>query len=195
MASSTVDICNRALQKLGAKRIGLITENSPNARACIALYDQLRDAELRNHPWTFAIKRAEIAKDATDPAWGRDASFQLPTDFLRLINTYPEMNDPFTDFEIEGRKILTNRAAPLRIRYIARITDENVMDVLFTEALASRLAIELGEEITQSNTKKQLLYGEYEENINRAKKANAIERPAVVSPNSNYDDTWVNVRN
>ena len=55
--ASEVDICNRALSKLGAARITSLTEDSVNARACNAMYESVRDAELRAHPWNFAMKR------------------------------------------------------------------------------------------------------------------------------------------
>ena len=92
MATSEVEICNRALQKIGAKRITSLTQDAPNARACNVAYFVLRDMELRNHPWNFSIKRAELAADATPPDWGRQNSFTLPSDFLCLRPDYPEDN-------------------------------------------------------------------------------------------------------
>jgi hypothetical protein len=64
-STSVVEICNRALQKLGAARITSLTQDTPNARSCNVAYNVLRKAELRSHPWSFAIKRAELAADAS----------------------------------------------------------------------------------------------------------------------------------
>lgn len=190
MATSVVEICNRALQKLGAARITSLTENTPNARSCNVAYEVLKKAELRAHPWNFAIARAELAADATEPDWGRANSFTLPSDFLRLIDDYPELNLNSKDWQIEGKKILTNDSAPLYIRYIYDVTDPNEFDALFVEALASRMAMELCEEITQSNSKIQTASQMYKDTIREARRNNAIENVAAKPP----EDEWVTVR-
>src|SRR4051812_44976933 len=85
MATSDVSICNLALQKLGATRIAALTDNSRNARAVAACYEQMRDRELRANPWNFAKARAQLAAAGTAPAFDYNNAFPLPTDFLRLI--------------------------------------------------------------------------------------------------------------
>lgn len=188
--ASEVGICNRALQKLGAKRITSLSEDSVNARACNVAFESLRDFELREHSWSFAIKRSSLAADSVAPAWGRANSFQLPSDCLKVLPPYPEMNRNDIDWQIEGRKILTNDKAPLLVRYIAQVIDPNEMDAAFKETLACRIALELCEEITQSNTKKDALLKDYEMTVRRAKKANAIEN----APGTPPEDTWVTGR-
>lgn len=188
--ASEVDICNRALQKLGAKRITALTDDSVNARSCNAAYEIVRDAELRAHPWNFAIARASLAADSTAPSWGRAKSYELPADYLRLLPPYPEDNSNALDWQVEGRKVYTDDTAPLYIRYIKRVSDTSLFDALFVEALSTKLASELCEEITQSNAKKEGLKDDYRETIARAKKTNAIEGVSQEPP----DDTWLTVR-
>lgn len=188
--ASEVDICNRALQKLGAKRITSLSEDSVNARACNAAYSIVRDAELRKHPWNFAIQRANIAADSTEPDWGRANSFTLPADFIRLLAPYPEDNLNDMDWQIEGNKIYTDDTAPLYVRYIARIEDTSLFDSLYIESLACKIALELCEELTQSNQKKEGLREDYKQVIADAKKANAIERVSQMPP----EDTWISER-
>lgn len=189
--ASEVGIANRALQKLGAKRIVSLTEDSRNGRAINASFDELRDAELRAHTWTFATKRAQLAASATAPLFGKARSFPLPSDFLRKLNLDPQENLNSDDQQLEGRNIITNDSAPLDLRYVYRVEDPNEMDVLFREALASRIAMELAEEITQSNSKKEAAEFDYKRAISEAKRTNAIERIAQQPP----EDTWVTVRN
>lgn len=188
--ASVVEIVNRALQKLGAKKITAITEDTVNARAMNTAYETLRDAELRAHAWSFAIARASLAADASAPDWGRQNSFQLPSDFIRLINPYPEDNIMDNDWQIEGRKILTDDSAPLEIRYIYKVTDPNEMDALFREALATKLALETCEALTQSNAKKESLREDYDAVIKLARRTNAIENSAAMPP----EDDWVTKR-
>src|SRR4051812_14590513 len=106
--ASQVEICNRALQKLGAKRIAAITEDSVNGRACNLAYTAVLESELQDHPWSFAIERFALSADATAPAWGRARSFTLPSNHLRLCAPYPEDNYAERDWIIEGNKILTD---------------------------------------------------------------------------------------
>lgn len=190
MAVSVVTICNLALQMLGAARITSLDEDSVNARACNACYEMLRRSELREHPWNCAKSRAALAADATAPSWGRANSFALPADFLALIKPYPEDNDYTLDYEIEGRSILSDEDAPLYIRYIADVTDVSQMDPLLQEAIATRMAIQMCEEITNSNTKKNFLKDDYKIVIAKAKRSNAIEGvPAVAT-----SDEWLEAR-
>ncbi len=208
-APSEVDVCNRALQKLGAKRIASLTEASVSARAVNLAYPIVRRSELRKYPWNFAITRVQLAADSPAPTWGRQNSFTLPNDFITLANIYPETlyNDintvgvtvAFTaestgmsDWVIEaGNKIVTNDSAPLNVRYIADITDTTQWDTIFVEVLATALAYEVCEELTQSNSKKQALGVEYDRLINEAKHSASIE----IAPNDPPADTWITVRN
>lgn len=188
--ASVTEICNRALQKLGAKSITSIDENSNAARSCLRCYEVLRDAELMDHRWGFAIKRSELAADSPSPSWGRANSFTLPVDYLKSIPPYPEMDHFDRDWVIENGKIISNDSAPLYLRYIGKITDPNQMDVLFREALSAKMALEMCEEITQSNTKKESLRADYEDIIKRARKASAIQSVPQVA----VEDEWIAVR-
>lgn len=189
MASST-DICNRALQKLGAARINSLTDQSTNARACALCYDTLRKELYRSHPWNFAIQRFQLAADATPPAFGYANSFTLPTGWQRVLPPDPVQNFNDRDWIIEGGKLLTNDSSPLNVRCVIDIQDTTLMDVSYQEALSSKMAEEMAEQITQSNTKKQAAADMYKDDINNAKKNNAIEKVPQQAP---YD-TWITKR-
>jgi hypothetical protein len=70
------------------------------------------------------------------------------------------------------------------------VQDPSEYDALFVEALAARLAFESCETLTNSNTKKQALWEEYLAAMGAARRANAIERPALTLP----DDSWLQAR-
>lgn len=188
--ASKVEIANRALQQLGAKRITSLSEDSRNARAISAAYEPVKVAELRKHPWSFAVKRVQLAASASNPIFERASQYPLPSDFLRLLPLDPEAVQNDEDWQIEGGSIITDDTGSLNVRYIANIDDPNTMDPMFREALSARLAYELAEEITQSNTKKREAIRNYEDQIAHAKRVNAIERVALVPP----EDTWVSKR-
>jgi len=189
--ASVVEICNRALQKLGAKRITVITEDSVNARACNNAYESLRLAELRSHPWACATKRAALAASSTEPLFVKANSYPLPSDYVRLLPNDDGYNYNSLDWQIEEGNIITDDSAPLNIRYVYDLTDPQIMDPLFREALSSRLALELCEELTQSNQKKESLRQDYKESIREARRVNAILNVAAKPPESE----WITIRN
>ncbi len=183
--ASAVSVCNRALQKLGADRITSLTEDTPVARECNACYEPLLEAELRAHPWNFAVKRAMLAADSDAPPFGYSLQYTLPVDFLRLLHNEEYGAD--LDYKIEGDKILCDMPSPLNIRYIARVNDHNLFDALFAEAFATRMAFEMAEKITQSNAKGSQLREDYKQAIREARKANAFERVSIEFPASSWE--------
>lgn len=179
---SEVDICNLALQRLGAKTITALTDDSTAARECNRVYAHARDSELRAHPWSFARKRAELAASATAPAFGYANQYPLPSDFLRLLPTTLQL-----DFQIESGHIMTDDAAPLQVIYIYQVTNPNDFDQLFVDLLVARIARDLAEKITQSNTKISTAQSLYEEMKKEARRINAFERPPQDAPTDVWD--------
>jgi len=189
MAVSDVDICNLALQMLGAASItGLPpSDTSTNAKACNACYEKLRDKELRVNRWGFAKRRVVLAPDATAPAFDFLYAFSWPSDCLRPLRPQ-NRND--CDWQFENKKILTNDGDTLNLVYIARVTDPNNFDAAFVEALAAKMAWHMCEAITQSNTKKADALKAYDRIIAEAKLANSIEQV----PEDPADDLWITAR-
>tara|TARA_R110000803_G_scaffold124079_1_gene191901 strand:- start:11830 stop:12408 length:579 start_codon:yes stop_codon:yes gene_type:complete len=188
MSSSDVDICNLALQRLGAKPISSLSQDSTAARACNRAYEHSRDSELRAHPWSFARARASLAAESTDPIFGFAKQYPLPSDYLRILpNDGVNGTSTQNDFQIEGRKILTDDSSPISLVYLRKVTDTNEFDALFVELLASRIAVEIAEKVTQSNTKKADAQQQYKEVKAEARKVNAFERPAQELPT----DPWI----
>ncbi len=188
--ASEVDICNRGLVHLGAKLVTSLTENTPNARSCNQIYAGLRDAELRKHPWNFAITRVQLAASSITPVFGRARAFPLPADYLATRPPYPEAHLNSRDWIIEGTEIYTDDGDPLNFRYVRRIEAVERMDPLFQEALGVSIGLALCEQITQSNTKKDFLVKEYKRIMADARKANAFDR----IPSESTHDTWETAR-
>lgn len=146
MASET-DVINAALDKLGVERIGTHPDfNTPAGRLANQTYAKLRDRLLRSHPWNFALKRLSIIATSTAPVWEYDNAFNLPSDWLRTMEVE---NATQSDWQIEGKQIVTDLSSPIKILYIARITDPTLWDALFYDALAAFLAKEWALKLTQ----------------------------------------------
>lgn len=198
MATSDTGICNLALQKVGAKSITSLGDDTVAARECNRLYAHCRDMELRANPWGFAKKRAQLAAHSTAPSFGPARAFPLPDDYLRLHRDIYDLaaSDGLVpnDWSLENhegvRAIVTDEEAPLPIVYIASITDVTLMDPLFKEALAARIALNFTEKLTQSNSKRQLAAQEYKDAISQARKTKAIE----TKPQQAEEDPWLIAR-
>lgn len=197
--ASNVEIANRALTKIGSKRIVSLDDNTKEGREVKSMFVPVRDAEMRAHNWHFTIKRAGLAAHASAPSFGYARQFRLPADYIKAIQVgdyYPGadlsdyVNGDNSEYAIENGFILTDLPAPLHFRYVARIDDPTLFDSLFVEVFACKLAMELAEPITQSSTKRELAAREYRDAIATAVRANAIERPPVKTA----DDTWILAR-
>lgn len=194
--ASVIQVANRALTKLGAARIISLSDDNKQARAVASCFDDLRDDELRAHRWQFAMKRTELAALSEAPAYGYQYQYAVPADFLRIDmvdDRYPSaIMDNYIDAEylewtLEGNVILTDIGSPLKLRYIAQVTDPNSWDSNFREALASRIAMEICEDLTQSDTKKTAASRDYQRAITQAVRIGAIEKPPIMPP----DNSWV----
>ena len=184
--ASEVQLCNLALANVGDEQITSLTENSKAARLCNLVYEPMRDATLRAHPWNFAIKRIELAANTLTPAYEYNTQFTLPSDFLRLIGT--NMLDT-AKFTVEGNQLLCNVSA-LKIKYIYAVTDPNVFDWLFNEALSARIAAELSIAMTDNRSLTVDLFNLFSTKLSDARTADATEG----TPDDITADTWLNSR-
>lgn len=191
--ASNVSIANRALTKLGASRILSLGDASAQARTINSMFEDVRDSELRRYRWKFAMKRASLSALVQAPPWGYELQYPLPSDCLHLV----QVNDYYVrgsvgqpTWAVEGGRILCNFTAPLRIRYVSRVTDPTLFDPLFAEMFACKLAWEACEPITQSNQKKADMRDEYKFARDEAMRQDAIENPPDALP----DGSWLAAR-
>lgn len=194
--ASRVEICNRALIKLGANRITSIEDNSKPAQVMSGLWDSVRRSELDKRYWTFAMRRTTLPALSTPPTFGFGNAYQLPPDYLKLAQVADQYIAPgLADYRtqddspwaIEGSVLLTDFGAPLKLRYVADITDPGAFVPQFVEVLASKLAYEACYAITQSRDGQQTAMADYKQAVREAAAANAIEKP----PQGLLDDSWM----
>lgn len=173
---SEVQICNEALQNIGADDyITSLLENTPNAIECNLRYNTARKALLRMHNWNFAIKRAALNKEVSTPAFNFGNQFTLPSDYLKVVmtgleerysssyakpisGTFEISNVPNRigpdNYKIEGRKLITD-AASVEIVYIADITDTAQFDATFTQLLARYLGALISYKVVGSKSERE----------------------------------------
>ncbi|BAR14017.1 putative tail tubular protein A [uncultured Mediterranean phage uvMED] len=168
--ASTVEICNGALNQLGATTILSLTEDSKNARLCNSRFTQVRDGVFRSHPWNCLQKRIELAQDTTAPAWGFKYAYTLPADCLRLLRIL----DFDSNYKVEGRKILSNTET-MKILYISRVTDPNEYDESLRETLSAALAADIAFAVTSNNTTVTNMYNLFEDKLKDARFVDSTE--------------------
>ena len=170
--ASDVEIANAALSKLGEPGLLAFSDDSVAGRLATRTFADLRDALLREHPWNFASKRATLAAEVTAPDWGFARAYPVPADYLRLI----ELDNPSRfPYRIESGRILSDLTSPIRIRYVKRVTSADEMDVLFRDALASRLAMEWAEPLSQTTSLTQEMAQLYQQKLRIARVADGQE--------------------
>ncbi len=195
--SSDVALVNLSLTLLGEARIISLDDNVKPAREAKAVYELVRDAALASHDWNFAKTRAQLSALVDAPTGSQfGVQYQLPSDCLRAIfvgdyYTGADLTDyrgsPTEEYSIEGRRILTNMAAPLNLQYIKRVTDPTQFDPCFRTAFSARLAEVLAEPLTQSDVKRQRAGDAYGRALMEAVRVNAISLP----PRKLADDEWL----
>lgn len=117
-----------------------------------------------------------------------DYAYALPSDCLRVLDL-PDNED--AEFQVEtGGILVCDLAPPVDLRYIRKETDYTVYEPLLVNALASRLAAELCQDVTGNIGKKQAALAEYMGFIEEAKLTDLREQ----TPTEISDDTWITER-
>lgn len=171
---SLVEVANLALAFVGEERISsLAADTSKAARLCDAFMSGVRDTCLVAHPWNFACRRTTLAALTTTPTFGWDYAYQVPADCLRVLRL--DSTDPHQPWAREGNSVLCNMAAPLGIRYIARISDSGAWSPLFVELMAATLATRLAVPLSASQQTRDALATERARILREARSIDAAE--------------------
>jgi hypothetical protein len=192
MASKT-SIANRALIKLGSTLLTNVdTDNNAKARNIRAIYEDVRNEEISKHFWKFAKDRSSLAADPTAPSFGWTVKYQLPSDWLRnyRIRDGGDPNTEVDEYDVEGSYILCDIGSIIYLEYIKIVEDVNRFHPLFREALACKIALELCEDITQSNSKKDRIKKDYNDAIAEAKRIDAI----MLRPRDQLESEYITIR-
>lgn len=167
MATSDVQICNLGLSLLGDKTITSLDDGTRPANLCSTHYASARDKVLADYPWTFALKRAQLAQLVMAPTFEWTYSYQLPPDCLRPLRTnFDDLSDA-SRWVVEGRQLLTNEAE-VYLAYISRVTDPTQYSPHFVECLATYIAHLVAYALTNSRQTRTELLQTYQYRLSEA---------------------------
>lgn len=164
-----VQIINLGLSKIASNRVARIDPAQTPLEAFMASnYKHWKRTELAKRRWVFATEehyKLTLESSRTDGV-DKPHKFALPIDCLRPIR------NKTTEWVQRGRYIYS-AYNELYIDYI-RNASEDEFDPLFDEVLASKVAYESAEYVTQSNAKKELAKAQYDDAIRVAGQCNAF---------------------
>ena len=188
--TSVVEICNSALNILGANNITALTEDSKNARLCNQRYEPLRDAVFREHTWNCLVKRVQLAQNSTAPVVEYSYAYALPSDCLRVLKVHNGSTDSIKsdiDYKLEGRNIVTNEGT-VYIIYIAIDTDPNNYDTYLQESISHQLAADLAYAVTNNATLADKYMVRADERLREARFIDATENSLGTIESSEFTD-------
>lgn len=146
-----IDLCSMALLKIGEEPIQSLLDDTVSAKLCRTLFDTVTDTLLSSHPWRFACKNYNLAKNT-------DGDFLIPSDVLRVLRC---------GGEIIGNRILA-QSDNISIMALTRVAPEYYPSY-FVSVLATRLAMELCVPLTGDQTVFRMLTALYESEMQSAK--------------------------
>lgn len=168
MAVSEVSIANQALGWLGANLITSLDDEQVEAQLIKANYDQLRDAVMEDHAWTFANARSVLTPTVEEPEFGTTQRFLIRPDTIRVLRVEDSENAFGTlRWSLEQRHIIAN-VEKIFVFYTTRITDPALFSPAYVQALAQRLAADLAIPLTESGKLMERHWALYREKIQAA---------------------------
>lgn len=180
MPLSPVDLCSRALLKIGAATIASLEEGTTEAQIAAHLYPVIRDALLAAHPWNFAITYAELEPLSEPPLADFAHAFMLPVDCIRVLSAGAQSRGSGLEYKICGRQLLTDAEA-VTLTYVQSAPEEN-FPPFFVMALIAYLAAEFCIPLTDSTSRWEGLRQAAEAEFRRAKMIDSQEdTPARIS--------------
>ena len=188
--ASIVDICNSALNLLGASTISALTEDSKNARLCNQRFEPVRNRVFRSHNWNCLITRIQLAQDTTGPVVEYTYGYTLPTDCLRVLKIHNGTTDSIEsnlDYKVEGRKIVTDEGT-IYLVYIALDTDPNTYDSYLAESISHQLAADLCYAITNNSTLANNYMTRADERLREARFIDATENSLDTIESGEFTD-------
>jgi hypothetical protein len=144
---------------LGASPLSSFSEGTDAAQTCDRLYDDLRDTVLLAYPWSFTLKKVQLAQSVDAPANEWSFAYPLPSDLLgsgprALFPGAGTGSSPVsTGWEVYGQDVLTSYSI-VYIDYQVRPA-EDVMPTYFVQLLKYWLAWHFAEPVTDQVTKGQ----------------------------------------
>ena len=160
--ASKVEICNSALQRVGATRITALTDGTEEAVSCNTIYDIIADEVMSSGAFSSTVRRVALAQTATTPVYEFTYEYQLPVDPKCLkVLSIDGATPSSIPYAVEGDKLLTDETT-VNIKYVTRLSSTESYGPYLTKAIISRLASELAYRFAGTQSLKDSLMAQYQ---------------------------------
>lgn len=147
-----LSICSDAMIVLGEEAITSFSETGNAVTIASRLYDDVRDQLIQQYPWSWSIKKVQLARLAAAPTTEWKYKYQLPGDIMgvpqALFITSRAGARPERDWEIYGSELYCSYEE-VWIDYQYR-PDEALFPPYFVRLLRAALAAEFAMPVTES---------------------------------------------
>lgn len=198
MASSTTQIANLALSRLGQSRIASMEEASTEARWASELYPTARDyvTEEPSVLWRHAKRTVTLESATNDRSSDYAYAYARPSDclsFRYILPVYGAFDPRYPiRFECEGDVIYTDEGTARGV-YAKQVTDVSLFVPSFTDAVAWYLAHLLVQPLRQENRLLEMMLGGYGRAISHAVVCGAAEQSFIKTADEASPD-WITGR-
>lgn len=167
MPFTSIDLCSRALTKIGAKSIASFSESCAEADVAEQLYESTLEGLLSSHPWRFALTQRELTRLSETPTSDYKYAYALPNDFLRAISAGSKGYGKGLDYRLVGNQLHTDSESVI-LTYLFKPNEVN-FPPFFAQMVISWLAAEFCLPLTESTNRTEHLRKIAESDFARAK--------------------------
>lgn len=169
-SQSKIKIISDALILIGETPLNSLSDNRYGATVGSGLFELIYENEIQSNRWRFACNKKALSRLTDTPLNEFQYVFQMPTDMLLPIGTYPKSR-----YEIYGKKLYTNNSS-VDFEYLFK-PDVSELPAYFSLLLAYALARDMVKPITESDNGVTIMSTKYTSQRNRAMYADAQGRP------------------
>jgi len=148
-------ICSDALLMLGARPISSFNEGTDESNICDRIYPNVKDSTLQAYPWSFSMKKIQLARTINTPVNEWKYEYVLPSDRLgpvrRVFNSMAVGAGTYTDWQVLGDKLLTNQETVVVDYQFS--PPESAWPAYFVQLMKYMMAWHLAGPITDQDTK------------------------------------------
>lgn len=183
MAFSKIQLISNALILLGDEPISSLSDSGAGAKAGANLYESSYLSMLSSHRWNFATKKTTLSRLAEAPKNEYKYQYQLPTDIVNLITTYP-----VSTYRIIGDKLYSDSSS-IDIDYVYKVTEDK-FPAYFIKPFEYYLAVQLCIPVTEDYNKLEIMNRMFERESRLARYSDSQQQPSVPI----QDDPYIRVR-
>lgn len=168
MSFSSIELCSKALNKIGANSITSFEDGSVESEICESIYLTLKHKLLSLYYWSFATKTAELEPKESNEKYGYSYAYILPVDFLRAVKIESNLK-----YKIAGSYLFSDDEK-VKLEYIADVDEQN-FSPLFVSSFIYLIAAELSISLLNDTSKYSLFYRLFNSEIKEAKSIESMQ--------------------